>query len=837
MLTMASIDARGPLRRPMVRITFGVFLVALATTGCSRAGFTSDKELSACWPDCPGETGAQCTINSDCAEVCIQGACGTASGSGGPCDEVADCAGDLVCSDASCIATLTVEPVYPAHADWNDYVRQEEPTIDVFHQAGTACSGEETGIGTCIHSGELRRVIVPGYTSCAGLSISDQLEAFEWECQDGGGAAIFYSRRLARGRGLGDLVQTGGWKANAVTVSGAQGVIGSSAATVWGWSNAVVALPDNTGSTVVELTAPETIYYADSTQARNGYNLAADGIALVVLPGAILRYGGAASDNVNAATGSVSSPNVRAQLAAGGRRFLWIEGSFDAEPTAGASASINLLFAGVRWSRVHRFRAAHAATNGIELHTSSQSNELTDLELLAAGEQGIMFLASANDYNRFDRVLIDGAGFACIWTLENYGGFGLFTEVTAVNCANGINGQDGGAILIGSSDNRLYSIRTHNSASHGLRVHGHRNIVVGLTSSNNGFTGLRQWNGTAAEQTTNNTFVDIVSIGSGYDAISAQYGVGSTYAHATGINSGAHGVRVSANGSKSANHTFVNVLTANSGGYGLGIEGDPGSDGHVFADIALAHTANTSVRLRNSGHRFTGNLWVGASTLNCNVGGTTDRGLIEDTCTDTGADLSSSYTGLTGAISDAVLHIDTDLTTSLVGPVTSDDTANASDTSGSADAASVSDWAHFDNRFRGWGLAGSVWPSSDQVGRCSSGLCRIWDVRLRADDTRLLSFFGAFVPGGLCPASVSGSTAKVLTDQQSPPNTFLIHAIERVLDGAGDDDGLCESDEVCIYAPNLGAYQGEGELASCIFSDGVVTSVSMLGYTINGSAP
>jgi hypothetical protein len=67
----------------------------------------------------------------------------------------------------------------------------------------------------------------------------------------------------------------------------------------------------------------------------------------------------------------------------------------------------------------------------------------------------------------------------------------------------------------------------------------------------------------------------------------------------------------------------------------------------------------------------------------------------------------------------------------------------------------------------------------------------------------------------------------VITDRQSPANTFLLNAMEEVRDHdglgmrIGDDDGLCESGESCIFAPHVGAYQGRGALtAPCLFSSG-----------------
>jgi hypothetical protein len=55
-----------------------------------------------------------------------------------------------------------------------------------------------------------------------------------------------------------------------------------------------------------------------------------------------------------------------------------------------------------------------------------------------------------------------------------------------------------------------------------------------------------------------------------------------------------------------------------------------------------------------------------------------------------------------------------------------------------------------------------------------------------------------------------------------------------MLDGVGDDDGLCESGEACLYTPNFGAYQGHGSLETCTFTGGTITGVTMYGYSTNG---
>ena len=65
--------------------------------------------------------------------------------------------------------------------------------------------------------------------------------------------------------------------------------------------------------------------------------------------------------------------------------------------------------------------------------------------------------------------------------------------------------------------------------------------------------------------------------------------------------------------------------------------------------------------------------------------------------------------------------------------------------------------------------------------------------------------------------------------------TFLINAVELLEDSVGNDNGLCESDELCLYTPNIGVHQGHGGII--ILSDidtGTNTGVDLFRYADNG---
>jgi hypothetical protein len=312
-----------------------------------------------------------------------------------------------------------------------------------------------------------------------------------------------------------------------------------------------------------------------------------------------------------------------------------------------------------------------------------------------------------------------------------------------------------------------------------------------------------------------------------------QVGQRTTVSHVTAANNGQDGIQMGVVGALNHHSTVNQLLAVNNGEHGLDIVGAPGSDGHVFSQVMAVHNQLHNVIIRNgSDHRFVGDLWVSDLADNCEMRSTNPSpGLIDGSCTDDGADGSNTYTG---QASTATLHVGVDLSTAFVGKLISDDGTNADDVAGAADAADVHDFVGFDNRWRTWGPDGPAFPDAGNSGRCLSGVCRIWDWRLLASNTPVHEINGAFVPDQPCPASAHGD--QTLTDQQDPPHTFLRNAVEIVLDGMGNDNGLCESDETCLYSPNIGYYMGEDPLASqpCRFQDGRISGVTLYGRRRGG---
>ena len=84
---------------------------------------------------------------------------------------------------------------------------------------------------------------------------------------------------------------------------------------------------------------------------------------------------------------------------------------------------------------------------------------------------------------------------------------------------------------------------------------------------------------------------------------------------------------------------------------------------------------------------------------------------------------------------------------------------------------------------------------------------------------------------------MNGNKATTYTNSVPVTYTFLANAMEIMGDGIGNDNGLCETGESCIYTPNFGAYQGEGDYmaqGTCSFQNGTVSNVKMYAYPTIG---
>jgi len=84
--------------------------------------------------------------------------------------------------------------------------------------------------------------------------------------------------------------------------------------------------------------------------------------------------------------------------------------------------------------------------------------------------------------------------------------------------------------------------------------------------------------------------------------------------------------------------------------------------------------------------------------------------------------------------------------------------------------------------------------------------------------------------------SASGSAVVTHIWDSGDLIVFMRNASELMFDGEGNDNGLCESYEDCLYTPNIGAYQGHGtlEYRETIPAGTTVHHVDVYTYDTNG---
>ena len=384
-----------------------------------------------------------------------------------------------------------------------------------------------------------------------------------------------------------------------------------------------------------------------------------------------------------------------------------------------------------------------------------------------------------------------------------------------------------------SSSNKAIHIVSANTDT-GIYVWGEYNILSDIVSFNNS-EGIYM-----ASNSVNNVLFNITVTNNFYRGITASSDRHTVFMNITAANNNLNGMSIFAD-----NATIANAAAINNTRAGLDL------DNSSLIQVANLSTSNNQygVYLVNSdSNYFTGHLKVGAnSTSNCQVSGGTAPGLIQSTCTDTGADGSSVYTGQT---SDAVLRVNINAAGSFVGK-SSGDSVNQGDTGGTAAFDSLTDWTGFENLFRGWGKDGGDFPDIANRSGCVSGdTCQIWDWSLANGDTgdggAPVLQNALTIPTGddslthYWEAADSTACAEIPGAVWDSGNsacftTFLRKAVETLGDGIGNENGLCESNETCLYTPNFGSYQGHGGLLSAgTFTNGTLVGITLLKYDTNG---
>lgn len=696
---------------------------------------------------------------------------------------------------------------FPANgADWNDYVRNDGSTA--LDATDVACDAAADGprYSACLHAGEMRAIELTGETSCAGLTAVDALGAFDWQCVDDGGTIKMVSTGLKPGKHLSDLIDFGAlaWKDNTITVSG--GSFGSSAPAKW-WSNPIVSA--NAGGT---LSQPGTVYVVTAASLPAPVSIDADRAALVIAPGVTAQVAGSAQDA------------VRVEL---NRSFGWLEGAIDAtghniglqlfhavfwrlrgvQISNGTGTYAGLYMVTTRKSRFEDVSISAHPYNGLQMYASSNGNTFRNLRIADSGSDG-MYVRDSTGLQVKGLTLTDNAWSGLLLynstdalvedvTVSGSGDDGLkaYTACDGFQVRNARLVDNGltGASVDHCPGLRMSDVTANNNNSSGLQLSGiNGGALQRITTFNNGFDGILLFSGA----------------------------VNVSIAGVTAANNGRAGVETQ---SASGNNLFAGIASANNTQAGFLLS----SGANTIVDTAAAHNGNYGYRLIGAGNYVSGLLKVGNNLFDC--------------LNNAGSGLTNSCTN--EVTSDSTLTSGISLATAFVAEVSAD-SVNAQGATPLQNYADITDWVAFETALRGWGLAGaSPFPDSGNQGRCVAGTqCRIWDWAARSSDTVLRDVLS--VPTGVdslthtwsaVDAAACAAIPGASWDGSACTSTVLRHAVEIGGDGIGNDNGLCESGETCLYTPNIGGYQGADNLVSAgAFVDGTLTGITLLRYGTNG---
>ena len=630
-----------------------------------------------------------------------------------------------------------------------------------------------------------KTVELSSFSDCNGVVVQDELDAFKWECIESAGNVRAHSYFLKEDKGLSDLIDGNNkiFKNNKVKVYKDSNLAGESTMGVW-WNNNIFDFPDSSVETV---TVPSdstqgNIYILNANTSGYGYNIAQDKTSLVVMPGVIYTHI-TAGNNCNNALGGITSPDTRCLITTSGGNYLWFEGEYK-----GSTAD-------------------YGTMRGFNLKNLVHS-EFRKFKISRTWLGAVTVGGSTSYANRFINLKIVGPR----------------------NNGHGISSNSPNSIFY---DLQIaYKPNTPNQS--GIGVSGDNVVIQKLKLNNIGDTGDYS---AACYLQGNDQTVSKILITNSDGALRVSAGKRRATIHNSTIANNEYGMALQ----NSATHiTLVNSLFLNNN---LGITDLANGDSSNYHNVALFDHTGISLGIKGNNSKVTGHLITdvpGGIDICQSLSGST--AIATSTCTTSGIDGSNDYP--VGSLSTAFHHYSDSAglsSTVLNFKTFIDDSNNISDSNGLSGFSYANDWFEFDSWFKAYGKDGSAYPNADHQGACTTGSCRIWDYRINTSNSLIQnntlnysSLNSAFTPGLSCPDAVHGN--QVITDHQTNPNTFLFSAIEILFDNQGDDDGLCESNEACIYSPNFGAYQGFGDYlanGSCLFLDGVVSGVTMYAYPNN----
>ena len=761
---------------------------------------------------------------------------------------------------------LSVTAKYPTHGSyWLDYVKDDGD--ERTSATDTACDAATDGprYDACVHGGEVRKVALPTLASCAGIAATDSLGAFDWICQAAGVGVEVVSTGLKNGKHMSDLLDFAGngWLNNSVTVTLDDEPLGSSEPAAW-WQNPVTHLAGS--SCTKDVGAEHSIFLLDASSSSANCTGTSGKIGLATVPGAtVTDFRFTTRGPYSWYEGAYTLQAQFSGLSARNYGFQVVRNVSFTALAAGTGNGVAIDMGITRASVVHDV----TATGGrIVLGAGSSSGlQVQDVTLTGARVDAISFNSCADC--SIERAKIDDTAGRAINVSQGVNPRILIRDVTAAgNVGGGIqlsqcddgrvenvriarSGAGGltailtdrvvfksitvdGAVGVGVSvdqgdDGRLVDIHVGSAGANGVNLGGSRAVLQHARISCG--KGVSITTGTGVSIANNNPFGRIQDV----TTVSCRYGV-----QYNGNANMLQGVTVAAT-------EDVGFYT---GSYAALIEDAAAIDTSYGLYFLSQVFVPPQVRNFASTHNNDGSIYVNNSTVDIGeqliVGNNGPTGTGSDCTVGTGTGLTNVTCGGSGA----TLTSGASLLNSIVGLVS--DATNPQGATGLANFDTITSFTSFASDTRRFIRAGAGFPDLTARGPCTgTASCSILDLALKSTDTLLRNrnalptgndvrthewFIANNAPAdqAVCDARVPGSVFVPATPNRCD-STFLKHAWELLEDGVGDNDGLCESNETCEVARNIGGYQGHGPLVSAgAFTPGILTGITLVHRQTNG---
>lgn len=685
-------------------------------------------------------------------------------------------------------ASLAVAPMFPVNgANWNSYILSGYSAKKAWHispyiklrpdQWGvtdTPCPISATT--TCLQGGELKKVVVTHKKNCTNLSMDDSEGAFEWRCADNVSPIYFYSVGFKKGKGLKNLISptTFAWKTMSVTLNQSGSSIGSATPAPW-WTNTINVLNAgniNSGGAAarLSLSSANEVYVVNGNLTSRGIKITADGIALVTLPGSSLLAAGT-SDATDCRPAAWPSGIQDCFIWIDQRHRVWIEGKYN-----GHSSNQMVIADGMSMVTPHQSLRFH----GIDVIGDSNM-------IVVSFGRGTIF----SDINIVNMSNTNGGIYTGLstWPQLIYdsvvtGGFGIYMGTTGFDSKvykSKSIGSSQGVTFVGGLGTFQRSV-VANSASIGISGSFSGTTIVDSVIANNTSIGINAFGPTAILNSS----------------IFQNSGVG-----------------IYAQGSDSI---ISNTITANNGGVGISVGATSGPS--KFLGIASIDNTTSEISFENNAFdaTFSNYLKLGTLATKCSYGtGTTTLGVGTADC------ISANGNTFTRTVGHAGYSLFKGYT---------NDTANLHGSSGWSGLAfaSITDYVNFESLSRIWTpLSTGAWPNGASRGKCASGSCGIFDFTFGTGGAAFKNINGIFSANLTCPEITRGSNSQ----SSSQIYTHLQGVAEYMLDGVGNEDGLCESDELCYFLPDVGISPNDPDtyVNTCVYepNGGSITNVKIYG--------